>query len=41
MVARAANRDVEVFAIDQLRVAHRIGIDDDTVDGGALGCMDA
>jgi hypothetical protein len=37
IVARAADRDVELFAIDQLRIVHRIGVDDDTVDGGGVG----
>jgi hypothetical protein len=39
IVSRAADRYIELSAIDQLRAAHRIGIHDDAIDRGTLGSM--
>src|SRR5207237_7187044 len=36
VIAGAADRHVKLLPVDELGAAHRIGIDDDAVNGGAL-----
>ncbi len=39
VVARAAQRDVELLTIHELGAASGIDVDDDAIDRGALGCV--